>query len=136
MGLKEKKITKQFQDEQFPALKEQLIKAAGFDAPLEIEWDTLFENRFMHLYMETYPKIYFQPLIEAFTAITADDMGKEALKEGLKKIVIVNRDNHHNPKNAFTFVDGILEINHCPVSNAPDVDSRTNVLIDLLENNL
>ena len=136
MGLKEKKITKQFQDEKLPALTEQIVKAAGFDVPLEIEWDTLFENRFMHLYMDTYSKIYFEPLIAAFTAITADDLGKEALQEGLKKVVIVNRDNHHNPTHAYTFKDGVLEVNHCPVSNAPDVARRTKVLTELLENNL
>ncbi|MDO6490994.1 MULTISPECIES: hypothetical protein [unclassified Cellulophaga] len=136
MGLKEKKITKAFQDEKFPALKEQITKAAGFDVPLEIEWETLFEDRFTHLYMDTYSQIYFEPLVEAFTAITADDMGKEALQEGLKKVVIVNRDNHHNPERAYTFTDGVLEVNHCPVSNAPDVSSRVKVLTNLLENNL
>ena len=136
MGLKEKKITKQFQDEKLPGLKEQIVKAAGFDVPLEVEWDTLFEDRFTHLYMDTYSQIYFEPLIEAFTAITADDLGKEALQESLKKVVIVNRDNHHNPTHAYTFKDGVLEVNHCPVSNAPDVARRTKVLTELLENNL
>ncbi|CAM1360198.1 MULTISPECIES: hypothetical protein [Tenacibaculum] len=136
MGLKEKRFTKTFQEEQYPALKEQINVAAGFDITLETAWETLFEDRFLHLYSDSYPKIYFQPLIESFSAITADDMGKEALKESLKKVVIVNNDNHHNPTNAYTFSEGVLQINHSPILNADDVSSRTKVLTSLLENNL
>ncbi|SIS47461.1 hypothetical protein SAMN05421766_102133 [Zobellia uliginosa] len=136
MGLKENRFTKTFQEEQFPELKAQLIAAAGFDVALNIEWETLFEDRFLHLYKDSYPKIYFIPLIEAFKAITADDMGKEALAEGLKEVRITNTQDHHNPKNAYSFVDGILTVDHSPILNADQVENRTEVLTDLLEKNL
>lgn len=136
MGLKEKRFTKEFQEEQYPALKQKIDTAAGFDVTLEIEWETLFEDRFLHLYTDSYPKIYFQPLIEAFTAISSDDMGKEALKEGLQKVVIVNKDDHHNPTHAYTLENGVLQVNHSPILNADKVSERTEVLVDLLENNL
>ncbi len=136
MGLKEKRFTKTFQEEQFPDLKQQIVAAACFDVPLEIAWSSLFEERFLHLYQDTYPKIYFQPLIDAFTAITADDMGKEALALGLSKIVITNKNDHHNPVHAYTFSTGVLTVDHSPVANADDVASRTKILIALLENNL
>ncbi|KIX19945.1 hypothetical protein SY27_15585 [Flavobacterium sp. 316] len=136
MGLKEKRFTKEFQEEQYPALKQKIDIAAGFDVTLEIEWETLFEDRFLHLYTDSYPKIYFQPLIEAFTAISSDDMGKEALKEGLQKVIIVNKDDHHNPTHAYTLENGVLQVNHSPILNADKVSERTEVLVDLLENNL
>ncbi|GAL62830.1 hypothetical protein [Algibacter lectus] len=136
MGLKENRFTKTFQEEQFPQLKAQIIEAAGFDVPLNIEWTKLFEDRFLHLYNDSYPKIYFLPFIEALTSITADDMGKEALAESLKEIHITNTQDHHNPSNAFSFSNGILTLDHSPILNADDVDSRTKVLVDLLENNL
>lgn len=136
MGLKEKRFTKEFQEEQYPALKQKIDIAAGFDVTLEIEWETLFEDRFLHLYTDSYPKIYFQPLIEAFTAISSDDMEKEALKEGLQKVIIVNKDDHHNPTHAYTLENGVLQVNHSPILNADKVSERTEVLVDLLENNL
>ena len=136
MGLKENRFTKTFQEEQFPQLMAQIIEAAGFNVPLNIEWETLFEDRFMHLYNDSYPKIYFLPLIDALKSITADDMGKEALAESLKEIRITNTKDHHNPKNGFTFSDGVLTIDHSPIINADHVEERTTVLSELLENNL
>lgn len=136
MGLKENRFTKTFQEEQFPQLKAQIIEAVGFDVPLNIEWSTLFENRFLHLYNDSYPKIYFLPLIEAFKSITADEMGKEALAESLKEIHITNTKDHHNPKNAYTFSNGVLTVDHSPILNADDVENRTKVLANLLESSL
>lgn len=136
MGLKEKRFTKEFQEEQFPTLKQKIDAAVGFDIPIDVQWDTLFEDRFLHLYSDSYPKIYFQPLIEAFTVIASDEMGKEAIQESLQKIVIVNRDNHHNPTHAYTFIDGVLEVNHSPILNADNVSERTEVLTHLLESKL
>ncbi|PQJ69635.1 hypothetical protein [Polaribacter butkevichii] len=136
MGLKENRFTKTFQEEQFPELKAQIIAAAGFDVPLNIEWSTLFEDRFLHLYNDSYPKIYFLPLVAAFKSIAADEMGKEALAESLKEIHILNTKDHHNPTNAYAFSNGVLTVDHSPILNADDVDSRTKVLVNLLENNL
>ncbi|WP_405368440.1 MULTISPECIES: hypothetical protein [unclassified Nonlabens] len=136
MGLKENRFTKTFQEEQFPALKAQIIEAAGFDIVFNIEWSTLFEDRFLHLYNESYPQIYFLPIIEAFKSICSDEMGKEALADSLKEIHITNTKDHHNPANAYSFTDGVLTMDHSPILNAKDVEDRTNVLTDLLENNL
>ena len=136
MGLKEKRFTQTFQEEQFPQLKAQIVAAAGFDVPLNIEWETLFEDRFLHLYNDSYPKIYFLPLVEAFKAITADEMGKEALAESLREVRITNTQDHHNPKNAYSFADGVLTVDHSPIINADQVENRIEVLTDLLERNL
>ncbi|WP_028892335.1 hypothetical protein [Tenacibaculum sp. 47A_GOM-205m] len=136
MGLKEKRFTKTFQEEKYPALKQQINDAAGFDVIIDVEWETMFEDKFLHLYDDSYPKIYFQPLIDAFSAITADDMGKEALTESLKRVVITNKDDYHNPTHAYTFEEGVLQVNHSPILNADKVQDRTDALVDLLENNL
>ncbi|GAA4234713.1 hypothetical protein GCM10022291_14790 [Postechiella marina] len=136
MGLKENRFTKTFQDEQFPELKAQIIEAASFNVALNIEWSTLFEDRFLHLYNDSYPKIYFIPLIEAFKAITADNMGKEALTQSLKEIRITNTKDHHNPTHAYTFANGVLTVDHSPIMNADQVENRTKTLVNLLENNL
>lgn len=136
MGLKERRFTKTFQEETFPGLKQQIDTAAGFEVEMLIEWETLFEESFVHLYQDSYPKIYFIPLIEAFKAIASDSLGREALRTSLQKVVINNQDNHHNPSSAYSFKEGVLEINHSPILNADKVEDRIEVLTELLENNL
>ena len=136
MGLKENRFTKTFQEEQFPELKAQIIEAAGIDVVFNVEWTTLFEDRFLHLYHDSYPKIYFLPLLQAFNSICVDAMGKKALAENLKEIHITNTQDHHNPTHAYTFSNGVLTVDHSPILNADHVDRRTDALKELLENNL
>ncbi|WP_341221911.1 DUF6882 domain-containing protein [Polaribacter atrinae] len=136
MGLKEKRIIQAFQKELFPALETEINKAAGFAVPLEISWNTLMEDRFSHLYNDTFPKIFFLPLIEAFKAICVDDMGVELLQAGLKNVVIINENEEHNLDRAITFEEGVLKINHSPVVNADAVDRKTARIISLLEEKL
>ncbi|MBD0777429.1 hypothetical protein HPE56_06465 [Maribacter sp. ANRC-HE7] len=136
MGLKEKRIIKAFQNDLFPALETKINEAAGYAVPLDISWDTLMENRFSHLYNDTYPKIYFLPLIEAFKVICSDEMGAGLLKAGLKKVIIVNENNEHNLQRAITFEDGVLKIDHSPVINADKIADRTARITALLEEKL
>lgn len=136
MGLKERRIIKAFQTEQYPALEAEINKAAGFEVPMDIKWDTLMEDRFSHIYHNTFPKIYFQPLIDAFKAICIDEMGIELLKAGLKNVIIVNENNEHSLGKAITFEAGVLKINHSPVINADNIEDKANRIIELLENKL
>ncbi|WP_343330427.1 DUF6882 domain-containing protein [Polaribacter staleyi] len=136
MGLKEKRIIQAFQKELFPALETEINKAAGFAVPLDISWNTLMEDRFSHLYNDTFPKIYFLPLIEAFKSICIDEMGVELLKAGLKNVIIINENEEHNLERAITFEEGVLKINHSPVINADAVDRKTARIISLLEEKL
>ncbi|SIS47480.1 hypothetical protein SAMN05421766_102135 [Zobellia uliginosa] len=136
MGLKEKRIIKAFQNDLYPALEAEINKAAGYVVPMDIKWDTLMEDRFSHIYHNTFPKIYFQPLIEAFKAICIDEMGVELLQAGLKKVIIVNENNEHSLGKAITFEEGVLKIDHSPVINADNVEDKANRIIELLENKL
>ncbi|MDN3664672.1 DUF6882 domain-containing protein [Algibacter miyuki] len=136
MGLKEKRIIQAFQNDLFPALETEINTAAGYTVPLNISWNTLMEDRFSHIYNDTFPKIYFLPLIEAFKAICVDSMGVELLQTGLKEVVIVNEKNEHNIERAITFESGVLKINHSPVINADKVEDRTARIISLLEDKL
>ncbi|OHX65409.1 DUF6882 domain-containing protein [Flammeovirga pacifica] len=136
MGLKERRAIKAFQEEQYPPLKEQINQFAGFDLPLEVQWETMVEDRFAHLYHDTYVKIYFKPLIEALKAICIDDFGKNLLQAGVQKVVIKNEGNIHNPETGYTLENKILTINLDPVINADNMEPRISVLCDLLERKL
>lgn len=136
MGLAERRALKEFQDSSFPELQRKIVEAAGFDVELEIEWDSVAEDGYSHMYSENLPKVYFEPLIEALGQITADDMGKDALKEGLEKIVICNREGIYYGDRC-TKLDGkTMTIDHQPNSNVGSTNDRVKGIVEALEANL
>jgi hypothetical protein len=136
MGLSERRATKEFQDSAFPKLKTELISAIGTEVEIEVAWDKLAENESAHLYAESWPKVYFQPAIEAFKSVCRDEMGKEAVKGALKKIVITNSVDNYNSDNWAKFSNGIVTLDHKPCTNIDYVDDRAKSLVSVLEKNL
>lgn len=128
MGLNERRATKAFQDTKLPALKADLDAAAGFALELEVAWDSLATADYAHLYDEAWSKVYFLPLTEALKGITIDDMGKEALKAGLKKVVI--RDEGSSWPD---FEGGVLTLKFPAVANLDDGADRAKTIRELLE---
>lgn len=135
MGLAERRAAKNFEDNNYPGLKSEIDAAAGFETDIEVNWASLAVDDYGHMYEEAFGKVYFQPLIAAFAAICIDNMGKEALKSGLKKIVIKNESDRSNYR-GFTFEDGVLTIDHKPVTNIDDIKDRTEGITALLEKGL
>jgi len=136
MGLAERRAIKAFQDEQYPELKKAIDKIVGFDVKIDVQWDSLAEENMAHLYAEAFPKVYFSPLIEALRAIAADKMGKDALKASLKSIVICNVAHNYSANYAIAFENGVLKIDHEPVTNVDDVEERRSAIVALLEKSL
>ena len=112
MGLAERRAVKSFQDTKYPKLKAEIDQAAGFEVEIEVKWDTLAVEDYAELYEDAFPKVYFRPLIDAIKAVCVDDLGKEALKEGLKKITIASE-----ARSEVTFQFGILAISYNAISN-------------------
>lgn len=136
MGLAERRALKDFQDNRYPALKSEVDAAAGFDLPLEVVWDQLMKNDMSHLLADGIEKVFFTPLIAALRAIAVDDMGKEALKAGLKKVVIQNTNDYYSATSGFSFIGGTLTLDHTPYSNVDYINERTEPLTRLLEKGL
>jgi hypothetical protein len=136
MGLAERRATKEFQDKSLPALKAEVEKLAGFPIPIEINWEQLAREDYADSYDENWRKVYFQPLINALKKVTRDDIGKDAVKSGLKKIVLCNSRGAYSPESAISFAGGEITIDHDPASNVDYVDDRTNHLVKTLEKNL
>ncbi|OVE76813.1 hypothetical protein BVX98_04680 [bacterium F11] len=135
MGLAEKRAVKEFQDGAFPGLKKQIDEAAGFDVPLDVNWDSLGVEGLAHLYADAFEKVYFIPVIEALKKICADDMGKEALKGSLKNIVLSNTEDKSGEA-GIGYEGGTLKIDHKPTTNIGDVSLRTNAIVKKLESAL
>lgn len=139
MGLAERRATKEFETNVFPGLKTEVLKAGGIDVPMEIDWESLQKTETSpDYYRESWTKVYFTPVVQAFKAICVDDMGRDALKGGLKKIVIHNKhDIYYGDRWAsFDKASGVLTLDHQPTSNVDDIDERAKGLQKELEEKL
>jgi hypothetical protein len=106
-------------------------KAAGFDLPMDVNWDSLAADDYAHLYEEAFPKVYFRPLIDAIKAIAIDDLGKEALQSGLKKVVIEDSGSSWP-----TFQSGVLTLPFYAVANLDAWMDRKKEIQKVLEKGL
>lgn len=135
MGLAERRASKEFQDKHFPDLRNEIHKVAGFPVPIEVSWDQLAVEGQTDYYKEAWTEIFFKPVIEALRQIARDDMGKDALKAGLKKVEFRNSIGAYSPSSAITFVNGVIMIDH-ELSNVGDTKDRTKHLIEIVEKGL
>ncbi len=138
MGLKERRAAKAFQDANFGSLKERILAAAKCSLELEVEWETLAEAGWDHMYEEAWPKVYFQPLVQALESLCQDAMGAEAVKETLKKVKIQNRGDCSNGERwaSLDKAAGLLTLNHKPFTNIDEVERRAQGLVATLEQGL
>jgi hypothetical protein len=136
MGLLEKRALKTFQDDSYQKLTSEINTLAGYPLEFEVKWETLALDERASIYEESFTKVYFTPLLDAIKEIVNDDMGKEALKEALKKVVIKNEGGNVYGSNAYSFNGGVLTIDHEPFSNIDNVTERSMELGKLLMKNL
>jgi len=140
-SLAERRAIKEYQENQFEELKAEIISAAGYELPLNVDWDKLALPGQGPNYSNEgfFTNIYFRPLILALEEITVDEMGKTALSEGLKEVQITY-DSATAPASAYangvTLVDGTLTINFAPWSNVDHLDERKAAILKVLEENL
>lgn len=133
MGLQERRALKKFEDETFPKLRARIDEAAGFEVPIAVKWETLAEEDYSHLYEEAFDKVFFKPLWMAVKGVCIDDMGRDALREGLKTVKIQGAGSGE-----VTFNKGVLSITFNPVANLdePQVKERAQTIQDALEKGL
>ena len=138
MGLAERRIATDFQTNHYPALKKKIDDAAGFDVPMEVRWNTLADAdpRYVKGWTDGWPKVYFAPIIEAFKLIARDQMGKDALRGGIKQIVVQNTKSSYSSDWAkFEPANGVLTLD-CQYANVDSIKDRTDVLVKELEKSL
>lgn len=136
MNLAERRAISEFETSQIPSIKTRIAQAVGFEVPLDIHWETLAAPGEARLYAESWPQIYFEPLIAGLETVARDQMGKDALKEGLKKIVVQNTSGRYYSDGWVVLEDGVLTLDHDPMTNASDGADREKTLVDLLESKL
>lgn len=134
MGLRERRAIQAFEDTQWPDLKEKILEAAGTAVPIEVDWASLAAEGLADDYAESLPKIYFLPLLKALQNVAFDDLGKQAVKDGIHKIVIQNKKESYS--SWWAELEGqVLTLDH-QYCNADDVQGRVDVLQKKLEEKL
>jgi hypothetical protein len=132
MGLAERRSVERFKNEDYPDWLARIEAAARFPVPVEVVWEELAVNDFADDYADFFPKVYFQPLVDALAAVTIDEMGTTAAREGVKKIIIRNTGQYYSTS-GFAFIDGVVTLDHQPNTNVDYVDERAKGLQRILE---
>lgn len=137
LGLGERRGIAAFEERVLPGLRAQIKEAAGFEVPIAIEWEKVGSDEVagkgeQFTEPEFFTAIYFLPLIEALKSVGRDRMGREALKAGLKRVVVTNGGYHSGP----TFGEGTLTIDYRPNYSPADVAGRTRQIVEVLEKGL
>ena len=107
MGLNERRKIKELQDETFPGRVKEIQEICGMAIPYEVDWESLSDDAEALNFIDN---ISCHRLNMALRIICQDEMGKAAVREGLKKIRLKNVKDKAAMQ--INFRDGVLEM-HC-----------------------
>ena len=130
MGLNERRKIKDLQDTTFPARVEEIEEICGVAIPYEVDWESLGDDMEGLNFIDN---LSCHRLNMALRPICQDDMGKQAVREGLKKIVLKNVKTKDAMK--ISFQGGVLEM-HCAYALRTDGMYSDNQIRELLEKGL
>lgn len=141
IGLAERRAMAAYRQDRWPGIEQAIHQAAGFAVPVDVEWDQLALPGHAGHYAEDefLGTTIFEPLTAALRGITADQIGRDALRAKLRRIHVRYDERTAPPSNypnGLTFQDGVLAINWRPFANTLDIQPRTQALTQVLERNL
>jgi len=136
LNLAERRVLNDFQTNTLPAIQTRISEAAGVDIPLEVNWESLCVPGESHLYGASWTMVYFEPLIHALKTVGSDKIGLDAINAGLKKIVVQNIAGLCYGDRWASISDGVLTLDHEPITNVDQVDDRIKGLVQVLESGL
>ncbi len=108
MGLNERRKMKDLQDNVFPGRVKEIEEICGKAIPYEVDWDSFGDDLEALNFVDN---ISCHRLNMALRMICLDDMGKEAVREGLKLVKLKNVKDQAAKK--LDFSGGVLEM-HVP----------------------
>src|SRR5262249_40268443 len=98
---------KEYQDTIVPDRLKELAEICGCDIPYEIDWDSFADDLEALNFLDN---LSFHRTNMAMRVICTDDLGKEAVGDGLKVIKLKNVKDKNDRK--ISFDGGVLEM-HC-----------------------
>ena len=130
MGLNERRKVKELQDTTFPGRVKEIEEICGVPIPYEVDWDSIGDSAEALNFIDN---LSCHRLNMALRMICQDEMGKQAVREGLKKIKLKNVADKEAMK--MTFEDGVLEM-HCAYALGASGMISDNEIRALLEKGL
>ncbi len=126
MGLNERRKMKELQDVTFPGRVQEIQEICGKSIPYEVDWQSLADDAEALNFIDN---ISCHRLNMALRVICQDDMGKEAVREGLRLIKLKNVKD--KGAMTITFENGVLEM-HCAYALRTDGMYSDNEIRELL----
>ena len=105
MGLNERRKIKELQDVTFPERVKEIEEICGKAIQYEVDWDSLADDAAGLNYIDN---LSCHRLNMALRVICSDDMGKQAVRDGLKLIKLKNVQDPAAMK--MSFEGGVLEM--------------------------
>lgn len=105
MGLQERRKIKELQEVTFPGRVKEIEEICGAPIPYDVDWNSLADDMEALNFIDN---ISCHRLNMALRVICQDELGKEAVREGLKSIRLVNVKDKAHMKLAFS--GGTLEM--------------------------
>jgi hypothetical protein len=131
MGLNERRKIKELQETTFPERTAELAEICGGGSiTYEVDWDSFADDLEALNFLDN---ISCHRTNMALRVICADDLGKEAVREGLKLIKLKNVKT--KPEMSISFEDGVLEM-HCAYALRTDGMFSDDQIRALLEKGL
>jgi hypothetical protein len=107
MGLNERRKMQELKDTTFPERVKEIEEICGKAIPYEVDWDSLADDMQALNFIDN---LSCHRLNMALRTICSDDMGKGAVRDGLKLVKLKNVQG--KDAIAMTFEGGVLEM-HC-----------------------
>jgi hypothetical protein len=126
MGLNERRKIKELQEVTLPGRVKEIEEICGQGIPYEVDWESLAEDAEGLNFLDN---LSCHRLNMALRAICIDDMGREAVREGLKLVKLKNVKDKTDMKIAFA--GGVLEM-HCAYALRTDGMFSDNEIRDVL----
>jgi hypothetical protein len=130
MGLNERRKIKELQEVTFPGRIKEIEEICGAPIPYEVDWESLADDMEALNFIDN---ISCHRLNMALRMVCQDDMGKAAVRDGLKKVKLKNVKD--KAAMLMRLQDGVLEM-HCAYALRTDGMFSDGEIRQLLEKSL
>ena len=114
MGLQERRKIQELQNVTFPARVKEIEEICGKAVPYEVDWDSLADDAEGLNFIDN---LSCHRLNMALRVICQDDLGRQAVRDGLRLVKLKNVKDKSDMNMAFD--NGVLEM-HCAYSLRTD----------------
>lgn len=114
MGLAERRKIKELQDEVLPAREREIAEICGSPIPYEVDWTSLDHDAQALNFLDN---LSCHRLNMALRTICTDEMGREAVREGVKRIAL---KNVADPAQVHIAFDGGVLHMHCAYAHGAE----------------